>query len=41
MTAADANDVLAIYAYGLSTRNATFEICCPEWAEWDRKHHKR
>jgi len=39
MTAADANDVLAIYAYGLSTRNATFETRCPDWAEWDRRHH--
>jgi phosphinothricin acetyltransferase len=39
MTAADARDVLAIYAYGLSTRNATFETRTPSWGEWDSGHH--
>lgn len=39
MAAADADDVLAIYAYGLSTRNATFETRVPDWEEWDCKHH--
>jgi hypothetical protein len=29
MAAADGDDVLAIYAYGLSTRNATFETRAP------------
>lgn len=39
MAAADADDVLAIYAYGLSTRNATFETRVPDWEEWDCKYH--
>ena len=39
MAAGDADAVLSIYAFGLSTRNATFETRVPEWAEWDRKHH--
>ena len=34
----DANDVLDIYGYGLSTRNATFETSVPSWQEWDAKH---
>lgn len=39
MQPGDAADVLAIYAYGLSTRNATFETRVPTWREWDRTHH--
>ncbi len=39
MIAADAEEVLAIYAYGVSTRNATFETRVPTWREWDRRHH--
>lgn len=38
MSAADAADVLSIYAYGLSTRNATFETRVPTWEEWNRRH---
>ena len=34
----DADVVLAIYAYGLSTRNATFETKVPTWEEWDADH---
>jgi len=39
MKRADADDVLAIYAYGLRTRNATFETRVPDWEQWDRNHH--
>jgi phosphinothricin acetyltransferase len=39
MAATDADDILAIYAYGLSTRNATFETRVPDWEEWDHKYH--
>ena len=35
----DAEVVLDIYAYGLSTRNATFETTVPTWKEWDTDHH--
>lgn len=38
MQQGDADDVLAIYAYGLSTRNATFETSVPSWREWDANH---
>lgn len=38
MSATDAPDVLSIYAYGLNTRNATFETRVPSWEEWERKH---
>lgn len=40
MIEADAEEVLAIYAYGVSTRNATFETRVPTWQEWDRRHHR-
>ena len=39
MKNSDATDVLAIYAYGLSTRNATFETGMPSWQQWDQGHH--
>ena len=35
-----AEEALAIYAYGVSTRNATFETRVPTWQEWDRRHHR-
>lgn len=38
MQAADADDVLSIYDYGLSTRNATFETTAPTWEQWDENH---
>ncbi len=33
MIAADAEEVLAIYAYGVSARNATFETRVPTWRD--------
>jgi L-amino acid N-acyltransferase YncA len=39
MKNSDATDVLAVYAYGLSTRNATFETGMPSWQQWDQGHH--
>ena len=39
MRATDAAAVLDIYAYGLTTRNATFETKVPNWQEWDASHH--
>ena len=38
MAKGDAGEVLAIYAHGLETRNATFETEVPTWTEWDSKH---
>ena len=35
----DAAQVLDIYAYGLATRNATFETKMPTWEEWEEAHH--
>ena len=35
----DAVQVLDIYAYGLGTRNATFETKVPTWEEWNSVHH--
>jgi len=29
-----------IYAEGIATGNATFETVVPDWAKWDRAHHK-
>ena len=40
MQRVDADDVLAVYAYGLSTRNATFETQLPTWKQWDLNHLK-
>ena len=38
MTPDDAKTVLAIYDYGLRTRNATFETTVPSWSAWDAGH---
>lgn len=38
MTPDDVEAVLAIYAYGLRTRNATFETTVPSWSAWDANH---
>lgn len=38
MTLADAEGVLAIYAEGLATGEATFETEVPTWAAWDAGH---
>lgn len=38
MSAADADGVLAIYAEGLETGEATFETEVPTWAAWDAGH---
>lgn len=34
----DAQSVLAIYAEGIATGNATFETAVPAWDTWDRTH---
>ena len=39
MGAADGPAVLAIYAEGLATGNATLETVVPGWAAWDAGHH--
>lgn len=38
MTAADWNEVRAIYLDGISTGNATFETEAPTWEKWDSGH---
>jgi L-amino acid N-acyltransferase YncA len=38
--AEDGPAILAIYASGIATRNATFETVVPGWEEWDRRHHR-
>jgi phosphinothricin acetyltransferase len=38
MTAADAAAVLAIYANGIATGDATFQTEVPGWEEWDAAH---
>lgn len=38
MQKGDAEVVLDIYAYGIKTRNATFETRLPSWEEWDANH---
>jgi phosphinothricin acetyltransferase len=40
MSSSDGAQVLAIYAAGIATGNATFEISAPSWDEWDAKHLK-
>ena len=40
MTAADGPAVLAIYASGISTGDATFQTEVPGWEEWDAAHLK-
>jgi phosphinothricin acetyltransferase len=32
--------VAAIYAAGIATGNATFEVTAPPWESWDRSHRK-
>jgi phosphinothricin acetyltransferase len=38
MSAADAADVLRIYAEGIAAGHATFQTQAPSWAEWDAGH---
>jgi phosphinothricin acetyltransferase len=38
LTAADWPAVAAIYAEGIATRNATFELDVPSWEAWDALH---
>lgn len=38
MKTEDAKEVLDIYAFGLKTRNATFETRVPTWNEWNNSH---
>lgn len=38
MTAADAPDVIRIYAAGIATGHATFETEPPDWPTWDAGH---
>ena len=39
MRAADAADVLRIYAEGIAAGHATFQTEAPSWEEWDAAHH--
>jgi phosphinothricin acetyltransferase len=32
------NEVKAIYERGITTGNATFQMCAPSWEEWDNSH---
>jgi len=38
MDPADGDAVLAIYADGIATGDATFETAAPDWATWDAAH---
>ena len=38
MQQADGPTVIDIYAFGLNTRNATFETNALSWKDWDKKH---
>lgn len=38
MKDSDGPKVLEIYAFGLKTRNATFETLVPTWEKWNAKH---
>jgi phosphinothricin acetyltransferase len=40
MQDSDGPKVLEIYAFGLKTRNATFETQVPTWEKWTAKHLK-
>lgn len=40
MTADDAEAVLAIYAEGIATGNATLEAAAPEWRVWNATHRR-
>jgi L-amino acid N-acyltransferase YncA len=39
MTPADWETVRAIYAEGIASGQATFEVDAPTWDEWDAAHH--
>jgi phosphinothricin acetyltransferase len=39
MTAADWEQVRAIYLKGIAWGQATFEVDAPSWTEWDSAHH--
>ena len=41
MAAADAADVLRIYAEGIAAGHATFQTEAPSWQDWDAAHHPR
>jgi phosphinothricin acetyltransferase len=38
MAASDSADVIRIYAEGIASGNATFQLEPPSWAEWDTAH---
>lgn len=38
MESADWDTVADIYAFGIATRNATFETQLPSWKTWDQNH---
>ena len=38
MIGSDADRVLLIYAEGIEDGQATFEIACPGWLDWDANH---
>lgn len=38
MLSADQEQVLAIYAEGIATGQATFETIVPDWEQWDSNH---
>jgi L-amino acid N-acyltransferase YncA len=40
MTAADADAVLAIYAEGIATGNATLDPSAPDWRRWHATHRR-
>jgi L-amino acid N-acyltransferase YncA len=35
----DGPAILAIYAAGIATRNATFQTVAPSWEKWEQRHH--
>lgn len=39
ITPDDADVVRDIFAAGIASGNATFEVAPPSWADWDAKHH--
>jgi len=40
MQSSDWPSIREIYAEGISTGNATFEVQSPDWPKWDAGHHK-
>lgn len=40
MESSDWRSVREIYAEGIATGNATFELQPPDWSRWDVSHHK-